>query len=308
MVNKKVLMIVGPTAIGKTKLSLSLAKWLSGEIISCDSMQIYRRLDIGTAKIRPSRMQGVKHHLINIRNVDQRYTVSDFVSDALPLIDQIRGRHHLPIVVGGSNLYLQSLLDDFSFGGHFSQGLSNRHKLERYADQHGRKSVWLWLRKVDRASAQKIPPQNERRVIRALEISLTTGHRFSKQKLVRRRGLDLLIIGLHTQRQLLYRRINHRVDQMIRSGLISEAKWLYQQGGAKLPAGMGIGYHELYPYFKGEISLSHAVELIKRDSRHYAKRQLSWFRHKMPIHWYDLIQHPRQLQAMKQQIKVWLDR
>lgn len=308
MAGKKVLMIVGPTAVGKTKLSLELAKWLRGEIISCDSMQIYRHLNIGTAKIQPDQMQGIKHHLINIRNVDQRYTVSDFVDEALPLIDQIRGRHHLPMVVGGSNLYLQSLLDDFSFGGRINQGLSGRRKLKRFADRHGRDAVWSWLKKVDPVSAKKIPPQNERRVIRALEICLKTGHRFSEQKLVRRRGLNLLIIGLHTRRQLLYRRINARVDRMMDSGLLAEAKWLYQRGGATLPSGMGIGYHELYPYFENRIPLSRAVWLIKRDSRHYAKRQLSWFRHKMPINWYDLIQHPEQLRFMKRRIEGWLNR
>lgn len=300
-------MIVGPTAVGKTELSLKLAHKYNGEIISCDSMQVYQHLDIGTAKIPEAKREGIPHHLLSIRTVNQRYTVSDFVEAALQQFHAIRARHHLPIVVGGSCLYLQSLIDNFSFGGQ-GGSLAFRHQLEKQAANLGQQGIWERLKQVDPASAEKIPPENERRVIRALEITLKSGHKFSEQKVEPRRNLNLLIIGLHTDRQLLYKRINQRVDQMVQAGLVKEAQWLYQQGGAKLPAGMGIGYHELYPYFAKEITLDRAITLIKRDSRHYAKHQLSWFRHRMPIHWYNLIQNPKTIQQMNLQIKSWLNK
>lgn len=303
---KKVLLIVGLTAVGKTKLSLKLAHRYNGEVISCDSMQIYRSLNIGTAKLMPKDRQGIPHHLIGIRNVYQRYSVANFVNDALKWIQIIHQRRHLPIIVGGTNLYLQALLDNLNLGGDRFKGFGTRRKLKSYGDQHGKQALWDWLNKVDPKYAEKTPYQNERRVIRALEVYLTTHHRFSEQKLVPRKGLDFLIIGLNTDRQLLYKRINSRVDKMVKQGLLKEARWLYECGGSVLPAGMGIGYHELYPYFDHERSLQDAIIQIKRDSRHYAKHQLTWFRNKMKVNWYDLIQHPEQLKPMCNQIDTWL--
>ena len=302
----KVLFIVGPTAVGKTKLSLRLAHRFNGEVISCDSMQVYQKLNVGTAKLMPEDRQGIPHHLIGILNVDQRYSVANFVQDALKWIRVIHRRHRLPMIVGGSNLYLQALLDDLHLGGDHFRGFGTRRKLKNYADQHGQKALWLRLKRVDPKYAEKTPYQNERRVIRALEVYLTTHHRFSEQKLAPRRSLDPLIIGLNTNRPRLYRRINHRVDLMMVNGLVNEARWLFKRGGRELPAGMGIGYHELYPYFEHRISLARAVQLIKRDSRHYAKHQLTWFRNKMPVNWYDLILHPGRIRVVNRQIREWL--
>ena len=302
----KVLFIVGPTAVGKTKLSLRLAHRFNGEVISCDSMQVYRKLNVGTAKLMPEDRQGIPHHLIGILNVDQRYSVANFVQDALKWIRVIHRRHRLPMIVGGSNLYLQALLDDLHLGGDHFRGFGTRRKLKNYADQHGQKALWLRLKRVDPKYAEKTPYQNERRVIRALEVYLTTHHRFSEQKLAPRKSLDPLIIGLNTNRPRLYRRINHRVDLMMANGLVNEARWLFKRGGRELPAGMGIGYHELYPYFEHRISLARAVQLIKRDSRHYAKHQLTWFRNKMPVNWYDLILHPGRIRVVNRQIREWL--
>ena len=302
----KVLFIVGPTAVGKTKLSLRLAHRFNGEVISCDSMQVYRKLNVGTAKLMPEDRQGIPHHLIGILNVDQRYSVANFVQDALKWIRVIHRRHRLPMIVGGSNLYLQALLDDLHLGGDHFRGFGTRRKLKNYADQHGQKALWLRLKRVDPKYAEKTPYQNERRVIRALEVYLTTHHRFSEQKLAPRKSLDPLIIGLNTNRPRLYRRINHRVDLMMANGLVNEARWLFKRGGRELPAGMGIGYHELYPYFEHRISLARATQLIKRDSRHYAKHQLTWFRNKMPVNWYDLILHPGRIRVVNRQIREWL--
>lgn len=305
---KKVLLIVGPTAVGKTRLSLKLAHRYQGEVISGDSMQIYKSLNIGTAKLMPKDRHGIPHHLIGIRNIYQRYSVANFVHDALKWIDIIHHRHHLPMIVGGSNLYLQALLDNLNLGGDRFKGFETRRKLKAYADKYGQKALWHRLKKVDpKYATEKAPYQNERRVIRALEVYITTGHRFSDQKLVPRKGINFLVIGLNTERKLLYQRINHRVDLMIQNGLLNEARWLYNCGGSALPSGMGIGYHELYPFFDHERSLSDAIVYIKRDSRHYAKHQLTWFRNKMQVNWYNLIQHPNQYRKMLRQIDSWLN-
>ena len=303
---KRALILVGPTAVGKTKLSLRLAHWLNGEVISCDSMQVYRYLNIGTAKLMPEDREGIPHHLIDIRTIYQRYAVTDFIADALRLIDQITARGRLPIVVGGSNLYLQSLLDDFSFGGDRFKGFGLRKRLKYFAEMKGSVTLWKRLARVDPQSARQIPHQNVRRVVRALEVYLRTGRQFSQQKLIRRKGINFLVIGLRTKRALLYQQINRRVDVMMKSGLLTEAKWLFDCGGAALPAGMGIGYHELYPYFKHQISLDRAVQLIKRDSRHYAKRQLTWFRNQMRVNWFDLIQNPQSVKSLRKLIVQWL--
>ncbi|MFK5675738.1 MULTISPECIES: tRNA (adenosine(37)-N6)-dimethylallyltransferase MiaA [unclassified Ligilactobacillus] len=301
----KVLLIVGPTAVGKTALSLELAQRFGGEVISGDSMQVYRHLDIGTAKATPAEQRVVPHHLIDIVAVTDRYSVADFMHEATCQINAITARGHLPLLVGGTGFYLQALVDNLTLGNDHYTDDTIRQKWHTYAAAHGRQALWDQLNAVDPPAATKIPPNNERRVIRALEVYERTGQRFSAQQ-ANAALFDPYIIGLTTAREVLYARINARVDAMVKAGLVDEARWLYEQGGANLPAGKGIGYKELYPYFAGQDSLEDAVALIKRNSRRYAKRQLTWFRNQMTVHWYDLVAHPEQQQQIEVDVKQWL--
>ncbi len=304
---KKVVAIVGPTAVGKTALSIRLAHDLAGEVISGDSMQVYRHLDIGTAKVTPAEQAGVAHHLIDICNIDERFSAADFQERAKQAITEITNRHHLPLVVGGTGFYVSALVDNLQLGGdHFDQNSQQiRQKWQAVADQQGNQAVWDRLNEKDPAAAAKIPVNNVRRVIRALEVIETTGKLFSQQP-ARQPLADFLLIGLNTDRQVLYQRINQRVDQMVKAGLVDEARWLFDHGGAQYQAGKGIGYRELFPYFRGEVSLSAAIERVKLDSRHYAKRQLTWFRNKLPVHWFDLVSGQDRIEDIEEFTKDWL--
>ncbi|UQS86673.1 tRNA (adenosine(37)-N6)-dimethylallyltransferase MiaA [Nicoliella spurrieriana] len=302
---QKVLAIVGPTAVGKTALSIQLAQQFDGEIISGDSMQVYRHLDIGTAKVTPTEMAGVPHHLINIRDVDERYSAANFVTDATGLIDQISARGRLPIIVGGTGFYLQALLNNLTLGGD-DEDQRVRKQLNTQAKRVGNQQMWEHLNQVDPAAAANIPVNNVRRVIRALEVYQKTGHRFSDQPQLATRQYDACLVGLNAERALVYERINHRVDLMMAAGLLDEARWLLERGGDTIPAGKGIGYRELFPYLTGAIDLPTAVAKIKQDSRHYAKRQLTWFRNKMDVHWFNLLQHPTELTAVQKTVTEWL--
>lgn len=301
----KVVAIVGPTAVGKTDLSIQIAKAFHGEVISGDSMQVYRHLDIGTAKIRPDEMAGVPHHLIDIVDVDHQYSVAEFKSSAGHLIKEISGRDHLPLIVGGTGFYLQALTNNLTLGS--QQSTAFRQHWEAVAKQQGPQFVWDQLKQQDEAAAQQIPVGNTRRVIRALEVIHQTGHRFSDQP-QQEAVNDYLLVGLTTNRPVLYDRINKRVDLMMKAGLLDEARWLFDHGGATLPAGKGIGYHELFPYFTGDCDLTTAVDNIKKDSRHYAKRQLTWFRNKMDVHWFDLVSGKNQPNDVKELIEDWLNK
>jgi len=304
----KVLLIAGPTAVGKTALSIELAKKFNGEIISGDSMQVYRQLDIGTAKVMPAERQGIPHYLIDIKTVQERFTVAEFVTRATDLINQIQARGKLPIIAGGTGFYLQSLLAGYQFGTtETTPDMTYRQTWFDYAAVHGAPAVWQELQVIDPTAAAAIEPQNLVRVVRAMEYWHTSGQKFSDQADVAPRTLDAQTICLTTERPVLYDRINQRVDQMLTAGLVDEAKWLYDQGGADLPAGKGIGYHELFPYFDGERDLTTAIDLIKQDSRHYAKRQLTWFRNKMTVDWYNLLQDPSQRTAIESKLASWLN-
>lgn len=304
---RKVLAIVGPTAVGKTDLSIKIAKKFKGEIISGDSMQVYSKLDIGTAKIRPDEMDGIKHYMINVRNIDERFAVADFTAGCRKYISQIDAEHKLPLIVGGTGFYLQALLDNFHLGqDRYDQTEKIRRKWRGYLAANGPQKLWDQLNQIDSAAAERIPVGNSRRVIRALEVYENTGKLFSQQHDQSDNEFDPLIIGLNTDRQLLYQRINKRVDIMMEEGLLKEASWLYDQGGQELPAGKGIGYKEFYPYFEGRISLADAVAEVKKNSRHYAKRQLTWFRNKMNVHWFDLVQQPQQYDEIITLVSQWL--
>lgn len=304
---EKVIAIVGPTAVGKTTLSIELARAENGEIISGDSMQVYRHLDIGTAKVTPAEMAGIPHHLIDICTIDERYSAARFKAEAGHWIDDITGRGRLPIIAGGTGFYLQTLTQNLTLGrDHFdAESEKIRQHWNQVADERGNEYVWQHLAQIDPVASQKIPVGNRRRVIRAIEVFEKTGKLFSDQP--RAAGkIDFLLIGLNTDRQVLYQRINSRVDQMLDAGLLDEARWLFDQGGENLPAGKGIGYHELFPYFRGECSLEKAVEKIKQDSRHYAKRQLTWFRNQMDVHWFDLVSGKDNIQDIKSLVGDWL--
>jgi tRNA dimethylallyltransferase len=300
---RKVLAIVGPTAVGKTKLSIELAKQFNGEIISGDSMQVYRQLDIGTAKVTPAEMDGVQHHLIDIRDVQERFSASDFKEAAKALIEDIADRGKLPIIAGGTGFYLQALLDDLELGG----GDEDREKVEQIRAELNQKSdaeLLTLLKAVDPVTFATIEQGHRRRVIRAIEVYQATGRRLSEQT-VHQSPYDSLLIGLNTDRPQLYERINQRVELMLQAGLEAEAKRLLATNGV-VQANKGIGYREWQGYFDGAQTLAETIELIQKNSRHYAKRQLTWFRNKMQVNWYDLIQNPASQIEINQKIESWL--
>ncbi|GEK28316.1 tRNA (adenosine(37)-N6)-dimethylallyltransferase MiaA [Furfurilactobacillus siliginis] len=299
---KQVLLIVGPTAVGKTSLSLELAHQFHGEIISGDSMQVYRGLDIGTAKVTAAERGDVPHFLIDERAVTDGFTVADFVDRAAQLINEITERGHLPIIVGGTGFYLQALLQGMHLGTPADQVV--RDRWEALAKQHGNEWLWSQLKSRDEEAASHIPAGNVRRVIRALEVFDATGHSIETQTDVPDR-YDALVIGLNTDRTVLYDRINQRVDQMMASGLLDEVRWLYNQGGDHLQAGRGIGYKELFGVITSNESEPDAVAKLKQNSRHYAKRQLTWFRHQMPVTWFDLVQAPATKTNIDQLVERW---
>ena len=286
---EKLLVLIGPTAVGKTKTSIELAKSFNGEIISGDSMQIYKGMDIGTAKITPSEMEGIPHYLIDIKNPDETFSVAEFQDLARMRIKDISSREKLPMIVGGTGLYIQSVLYDY----HFSQAPTDaayRLSLEDIVEKQGNLYLHEQLRKTDPVSGARIHPNNIRRVIRALEIYYCTGKTMTELQAQQEVEsiYDVAIIGLTMEREKLYQRINNRVDIMIDHGLIDEVENLYNQGLKNCQSIQAIGYKELYEYFEGEISLDQAVEILKQNSRRYAKRQLTWFRNKMDVKWFDM--------------------
>lgn len=272
----KLLAVVGPTAVGKTALGIELAKQFNGEIISGDSQQVYRQLDIGTAKATPEEQAEAVHHLIDVRNVDETYSVYDFVQEASAAISEIVSRGKLPIIVGGTGLYLQSLLEGYHLGGQVDQEkvLSYRKELELLSDDE----------LFEKIAEQKIeiPQINRRRAIRALELA-----KFGKDLENKETDYDAYLIGLNDDRQVLYDRINHRVDLMVENGVLDEAKWLYDNY-REVQAARAIGYKELFPYFSGEDSLENCVEKLKQNTRRFAKRQLTWFRNRMAVQFYNV--------------------
>lgn len=301
----KVIAIVGPTAVGKTSLSIDLAKRFNGEIISGDSMQVYRGLDIGTAKVTLEEQAGVLHHLIDVRDIDQSYSAADFQQAAREVIQEITDRGKVPIVVGGTGLYIQSLLWDYKLGSEGERAYESlREKYEAIAEAEGNEALWKLLQAKDPLAAEKIHYNNRKKMIRALEVFELTGHSILEPKEQPKELYDSFLIGLNTERTHLYRRINERVDLMVEQGVLEEARQL-----AKTPevqAAQGIGYKEFFPYFSGECSLDSAIEEVKLHSRRYAKRQLTWFRNRMSVHWYDLVQHPEAIDKVEAAIEKWL--
>ncbi|MGM7720463.1 tRNA (adenosine(37)-N6)-dimethylallyltransferase MiaA [Metabacillus sp. Hm71] len=289
MEKRKLVVIIGPTAVGKTKLSIDLAHRLNAEIISGDSMQIYKGMDIGTAKIKEEEMNGIRHHLLDIKYPDEDYSAAEFQATVRPLIDEIANQGKTPMIVGGTGLYIQSVLYDYQFTETPSDP-AFRMKLESELQEKGELAIHQMLERVDPEAARKIHPNNSRRVIRALEIYHCTNKKMSdyignqKQELLYHTAL----IGLTMDREVLYNRINKRVDLMVKQGLVEEVKGLYDKGIRDTQAIQAIGYKELYDYFDGKISFDQAIDSLKQNSRRYAKRQLTWFRNKMDVEWFDM--------------------
>ncbi|MBJ8070442.1 MULTISPECIES: tRNA (adenosine(37)-N6)-dimethylallyltransferase MiaA [Bacillus] len=286
---EKVAVIIGPTAVGKTKLSIDLAKALNGEVISGDSMQIYRTMDIGTAKVTTDEMDGIPHYMIDIKDPEDSFSVAEFQERVRKCIREITERGKLPIIVGGTGLYIQSVLFDYQFTDEAGDA-TYREQMEKLALERGVEYIHKKLQEVDPESAERIHANNVRRVIRALEIFHTTGEKMSNQLEKQENELlyDVSLIGLTMDREMLYDRINLRVNLMIEQGLLEEVKGLHERGVRDCQSIQAIGYKEIYDYFENRVSLEEAVSQLKTNSRRYAKRQLTWFRNKMDVAWFDV--------------------
>ncbi|SDB89358.1 tRNA dimethylallyltransferase [Pelagirhabdus alkalitolerans] len=286
---KQVIAIVGPTAVGKTELSIQLAKRFNGEIISGDSMQIYKGMDIATAKITDKEKESIPHHMIDIKEPNQSFSVAEFKERVQDLIDDITSRGKQPIIVGGTGLYIQAALWDYHFSDE-EKDPKYREKIEQEIEICGIESIFERLETVDPKQAEKIHPNNIRRVVRALEVYDRTGK--TKTEWQETQPIESpyqpVLIGLTMERSDLYARINARVDQMVEEGIIEEAKSFYQLGFKGYQSMKAIGYKEFIPYFEGDIKKEEAIEQLKQNSRRYAKRQYTWFKNKMSVNWYDV--------------------
>ncbi len=299
---QKIIVIVGPTAVGKTQLSIELAHQFHGEIINGDSLQVYRGLDIGSAKASMEEMQGIAHHLIDICDLRQEFSASDFKVLARKAVDDICSRGKLPIVVGGTGLYIEGFLNDFHYSGPSSQNEAYRQVLQERLNNEGSQVLWEELKVLDPQAADTIHPNNGRRIIRALEVIQASGQAFSKNNYRQSSPIyDAFLIGLEADRTLIYERINKRVEVMVAQGLVEEAKGLYDlQLDPYLQSLRGIGYKEWFPYFDGQASLEETIALIQQSSRRYAKRQFTWFRNRLKdIHWYNLLEEDASHQRQK---------
>lgn len=288
MTKKPLVVLTGPTAAGKTQMSIALAKALDGEIISADSMQVYRHMDVGSAKIRPEEMEGVPHHLIDVLEPVEEFHVVKFKEMAEQALSEIYKRGHIPILVGGTGFYIQALLYDIDFS-QGDQDTSYRTELEQYAGEYGAEALHDRLRTVDPESAERIHAHNVKRVIRALEFYEQTGMPISKHNETERKKTSpyqFAYFVLNDARERLYARINARVDAMMRDGLVEEVRNLKASGCTReLVSMQGLGYKEILEYLDGEITLEEAVYKLKRDTRHFAKRQITWFKRERDVIW-----------------------
>ena len=308
MDKQKMILLTGPTAVGKTELSIALAKKYNGEIISADSMQVYRHMDIGTAKIRPEEMQSVPHYLIDCLEPDEEFHVMRFQQMAKEALKNIYAAGHLPIIVGGTGFYIQALLYDISFGEE-DGAAKTREKWEQYAKERGVDALHEELQKVDPKSAEKIHKNNVKRVVRALQFYEDFGKKISEhneQEMQKTSPYDFRYFVLTNDRAVLYDRINRRVDQMIEDGLVEEVRRLKEMGYTKeLVSMQGLGYKEILAYLDGQTTLNEAVAILKRDTRHFAKRQLTWFKRERDVIWLDKQIYP-DTNALLAQIDTYL--
>ena len=284
----RIICIAGPTASGKTALAVELAKKLNGEVVSCDSMQVYRRMDIGTAKPTREEMQGIPHHMIDVAEPDEDFSVSRYCDMASPIVDDIVARGKTAIIAGGTGLYMDSLIRGNAFAPFPATGV--REKLEAQADAEGMQAMLRWLQSVDPDSAARLHLSDRKRILRALEVYLETGETITehnRKTQQRPPKYSPLWLGLDfADRGELYRRIDGRVDAMLKMGLMEEIRELLASGiPAKCTAMQAIGYKEFVNALNGEETVEAAAEEVKKSSRHYAKRQLTWFRRNPRLHW-----------------------
>ena len=298
--------IVGPTASGKTNLAIQIAKRLDGEIVSADSMQIYRRMNVGTAKPTESEKQGIPHHLMDFVEPDQAFSVADYKDRAVAAIRDITARGKTAIVAGGTGLYINALTQKWGFPG-IKTDPKIREKLNDAYKTETPEAVYRRLKQIDPEAAAKIHPHNRKRVIRALEIYETTGKTKTYwESQVRKIDLpfDYLLLGIQMPRDVLYQRIDQRVDVMIEDGLVEEVRALLNDGyDPSLVSMQALGYKEIVPYLKGRSSLEEQVRILKRDTRHFAKRQLTWFRKNQDIHWFSAEKNKDSEQLANQMIQ-----
>lgn len=275
---KPIIVIVGPTGVGKTKLSIELAKIYNGEIINADAMQIYKDLNIGTAKIKEEEKESIPHHLFDIKEVKEEYSIYNYQKDCRKKIEEIQSKEKTPIIVGGTGLYIKSALYDYH--------LEEKKDTNEIYENKSTEELYQELIKLDNKAINKINKNNRRRLINAINHYRNTGISITENK-TNTILYKAIFIGLTTDRDNLYSIINHRVDKMIIEGLIDEVKKFYQQNIYTKPLIGGIGYKELYGYFNGTYSKEEAINLIKRNSRRYAKRQYTFFNHQLPVKWFN---------------------
>ena len=293
---EKVIVIVGPTSVGKTKMSIELAKRFDGEVINADSTQVYRGLDIATAKVTEEEKDGVLHHLLDIKNIDEDYTVYHYQQDARKVIDDILSRGKTPIMVGGTGLYIKAALYDYQFSEEVKDAIDY--------EQFDNETLYQKLLEVD--SKTDIHPNNRKRMIRALQYYEVHKEPISLKEKTERILIPHIMIGLTMNRARLYDRINERVDEMIAHGLLDEARKIYDTKIRSKAVMTPIGYKELFSYFDGTQSLEECIALMKQRSRHYAKRQYTWFRNQMKVQWFDVdLDHFNQtVEEVKRYIKT----
>lgn len=324
------IVLTGPTAVGKTRLSLSLARMVDGEIISADSMQVYKLMDIGSAKIMPGEMQGIRHYLIDELMPDEEFNVVKFKKCAKAYMQEICSRGKIPVLTGGTGFYIQALLYDIDFDGlPVSSGQQTevdmegmcreewqkreeyselRAQLEQFAREQGRKALHDKLAEIDARAAEEIHPNNCKRVIRAIEFYLQTGQRISEHNEQERKKTspyNSAYFVLNDDRQVLYERINRRVDQMVEQGLVEEVKRLKDMGYTRNMVSMqGLGYKEILDVFDGKSTLPEAVERIKRDTRHFAKRQITWFKRERDVIWFHKQDYADEEQILRKMAEI----
>ena len=294
MKKKPLIILTGPTAVGKTKASIGLAKAVDGEIISADSMQVYRHMDIGSAKIRPEEMQGVKHYLVDVLEPEEEFHIVKFQQMAKEAMEEIYEKGKIPILVGGTGFYIQAVTRDIDFT-EAQQENTYRAELEKLAETEGAEYLHDRLKEVDPASADTIHANNVKRVIRALEFYHQNGTPISAHNEEQKKQTspyNLAYFVLNAPRDILYERIDKRVDQMLEEGLVKEVEGLKREGCHRGMVSMqGLGYKEILSYLDGTWSLEEAIYVLKRDTRHFAKRQLTWFRREKDVRWLDLDQY-----------------
>ncbi len=287
---KPLVVIAGPTACGKTAVSVKLAKMIGGEIISADSMQVYKYMDIGTAKIKPEEMDGIKHYLVDELYPDEEYSVAVFKNKAKQYIEEIYTKGKIPVLVGGTGFYINALVYDNDFSEECSDD-TLRFKLQQYLETEGKEALYERLKEVDPQACNSIHINNTKRVIRAIEYFELTGEPISehnRKEKQKKPYYDVDFFVLNMDRGCLYNRIDCRIDEMLREGLLDEVKGLYEKYDRNLVSMQGLGYKEIIAYLAGECSLEEAVNILKRDTRHFAKRQLTWFKHQVSGIWVDM--------------------